>query len=271
MKLRGKKHRALDVFATLLLPILCTPCSWAWGPLAHRVTARMAEGRLTPRALAAVRDLLERGERLEDAAVWADEQREVPGSEAWHYVNVPISQPRYDAIFCPPKGCIVSKIEEFRFVLADPKAPKPVKRRALKFLVHFVADLHQPLHVGDNGDRGGNLLQVLFFGEGSNLHRVWDSQIMERRTDNKQVWLWDMTSAANPRMVEEWSRGTPEDWATETLAVAKEVYRLPGKRTLIRPGAKLGDDYISFALPVIQRQLAKAAVRTAYVLNGVFR
>ncbi len=270
MSLRKTRHRGIAALSTLLAALLWAPYGWSWGPLAHRVTARMAESRLTPRALAAVRDLLGPGQRLEDAAVWADDQREVPGSETWHYVNVPVSQARYDAKFCPSKGCVVSKIEEFRLVLADPKAPKPAKRRALTFLVHLIGDLHQPLHVGDNGDRGGNLLQVLFFGEGSNLHRVWDSQIMERHTDNKQVWLWDMTYMAKPRMVEEWSKGTPADWATESLAIAKEAYRIPGRQTLIRRGAKLGGDYVAFALPVIQRQLAKAAVRIAFVLNGVF-
>jgi hypothetical protein len=208
---------------------------------------------------------------MEDAATWADEQREVRGSESWHYVNVPIAAARYDPLYCPSSGCIVSKIEEFKRVLRDPRAGLLRKRQALKFLLHFVVDLHQPLHVGDNGDRGGNLLQVRFFNQGTNLHSVWDSKIMERHTGNKQVWLWDMTFLANPGRVAEWSKGTPRDWANESLAVAKLAYRLPGKQALIRPGTKLGSEYYAFALPIVQRQLAKAGVRLAYTLNEVFK
>ena len=261
----------LQAAAALFVLALLTPPVWCWGPVGHRVTARFAEERLTPRALAAVRGLLERGVRIEDAATWADEQREVRGSESWHYVNVPLTAARYEPGFCPSSGCVVSKIEEFTRVLRDPKAGLHQKRQALNFLLHFVADLHQPLHVGDNGDRGGNLLQVLFFDRGTNLHSVWDSKIMERHTDNKQVWLWDMTFLANPRMVAEWSKGTPRDWASESLAVAKAAYHLPGKQVLIRPGTKLGNEYYRFALPIVQRQLAKAGVRLAYTLNGIYK
>jgi hypothetical protein len=144
------------------------------------------------------------------------------------------------------------------------------RQRALKFLIHFIADLHQPLHVGDNNDRGGNLLQVRFFGEGSNLHRVWDYQIIEHHTKNEQVWLWDLTYQANPRMVAEWSQGTPEDWATESLLLAKTVRCFPDSRTMIKPGARIGNEYCRAALPIIQKQLAKAAIRTAWMLNQIF-
>ena len=265
------KRRALQTGLLLVFVLISTPTAWPWGPTAHRVCVRFAEERLTPRARASVRELLEPGSRLDDAATWADQQREFRGSESWHYVNVPITAARYDPRFCQPGGCIVSKIEEFRRVLRDPNAGLQKKRPSLKFLMHFVVDLHQPLHVGDNGDRGGNLLQVLFFNRGTNLHSVWDSKIMERHTDNKQVWLWDLTFLANPGMVAEWSKGTPADWASESLAAAAKAYRLPGKQKIIWPGTKLGNEYYSFALPLVQRQLAKAGVRLAHVLNEAFK
>jgi hypothetical protein len=185
-------------------------------------------------------------------------------------VNVPIKETRYDARFCPSGGCVVSKIEEFQRILQNPNAGKVQKRQALKFLIHFIADLHQPLHVGDNNDQGGNLLQVRFFNDGSNLHRVWDSQVMERHTNDERVWLWDFDFLANPRMAIEWSKGTPGDWATESLQIAKEAYGLSGTQRVITPGARLGDDYYKFALPIIQKQLAKSGIRIAYMLNGIF-
>jgi hypothetical protein len=255
--------------ASALLIVLLGQSLWAWGPTGHRVAARFAEDRLTPRALAALHQLLGPGVRISDASTWADQEREIPGSQSWHYVNVPITASRYDPKFCQRGGCVVSKIEDFKRSLADRNAPKPERQQALKFLIHLIADLHQPLHVGDNNDHGGNLLQVRFFDLGSNLHRVWDSQVIERHTTNEQVWLWDLTFLANPKMVMEWSKGTPADWATETLLVAKSAYRLPGSQAIIRPGTKLGAEYYTFALPIIQRQLAKAGIRTAFILNGI--
>jgi hypothetical protein len=88
-----------------------------------------------------------------------------------------------------PRGCVVGKIDDFKRVPRDPKASRVEKQRALKFLIHFIADLHQPLHVGETGSRGGNLIQVRFYNRGSNLHRVWDVQIMERHSDSEQAWI----------------------------------------------------------------------------------
>ncbi len=116
----------------------------------------LADSRLTPAAVAAIRKLLEPGEDLEDIPTWADRQREVPGTGPWHYVNVQITESRYDPKFCQPVGCVVSKIEDFRRVLLNPRAPRKEKQLALKFLVHYVQDLHQPVHVGDNGDRAAS-------------------------------------------------------------------------------------------------------------------
>ena len=166
-------RRARIVAAVTLTTVFLAPgFVWSWGSTAHRASARMAEDRLSPAALAAIHDLLGPGITLADVATWADEQRQVPRSGPWHYVNVPISESRYDPKFCQRGGCVVSKIEDFRRVLLDSGAGKMEKQQALKFLIHFIADLHQPLQVGDTGSRGGNLIQVRFFNVGSNLYRV---------------------------------------------------------------------------------------------------
>ncbi len=244
---------------------------WPWGRTGHRVSAMMAESRLTPAALAAVRGLLEPGESLADASTWADEQREVPRTGPWHYVNVPLSEPRYDPSFCSPQGCVVSKVRDFERVLSDPRASRAEKQEALRFLVHFIQDLHQPLHVGDTGSRGGTLVQVRFFDVGTNLHQVWDSRVMDWHSTDEVAWLQELNALATPQRAGAWSKGTVEDCATENLAVAKLAYCLPGTDKLIPSGTKLGGDYCRFALPIIQLQIAKSAVRVATTLNQVFQ
>jgi S1/P1 Nuclease len=159
----------------------------------------------------------------------------------------------------------------FQACTDGPKAGKFEKQQALKFIVHFIADLHQPLHVGDTGSRGGNLIRVRYYKVGSNLHRVWDSQIIERHTTNEQVWLSYFDFLAKPQMVAEWSKGTPEDWATESLQIAKVAYCLPGTKTVMESGTKIDDDYFLMALAIIQIQLAKAGIRIAWMLNEIFR
>ncbi len=255
----------------LIAVLLLTPGTvWSWGRIGHRVSARLAEARLTPTALAAVRSLLD-GQSLADIADWADEQRGIPGSSRWHYVDVPITEPRYDPRYCPPGGCVVSKIHEFRQVLLDPSAGKAKKKQALMFLVHFIQDLHQPLHVGDAGYRGGTRLQVRFFDVGTNLHRVWDSQIIQWRSRDENQWLRELEVLATSEKVAEWSRETVEEWATESLADAKLAYRLPSSDELIKPGTRLGEEYCRFALPIIQRRLAQAGIRLAWTLNQLLK
>jgi hypothetical protein len=255
-----------------ILTVLFVPGSlWSWGRMGHRASSMLADSRLTPAAVAAIRDLLEPGEDLADISNWADRQREVPGTGPWHYVNVPITASRYDAKFCQPKGCVVSKIEDFSRVLLDPKAARKEKQQALKFLVHFLQDLHQPVHVGDNGDRGGNDLQLRWFDVGTNLHRLLDSQIIDRYGQDEAQWAQELNALATPEKSMAWSRGLLADWATESLEAAKLLYRRPGLQDLLKPGTKLGEEYYRVALPIVRLQLARAGIRVAWMLNQIFR
>jgi hypothetical protein len=135
------------------------------------------------------------------------------------------------------------------------------------FLIHVIEDLHQPIYVGDTGSKGGNLIQVRFFNSRSDLHRVWDSEIIEPFSPDGEEWLGNLNRLAAPGSVAEWAKGTPEDWATETLPTAKEAYCLPGTSTVVKSRTKLGEAYYRMALPMVQTRLAKAGVRIAWVLN----
>ena len=248
----------------------------AWGPHGHEIITKMAEGRLTPEAKAAVRDLLNEGDTLVSVCNWADHEGHdaVPASAPWHYVNVPLSADRYEARFCPEKGCVVSRIKHYRKLLADTKQPRKERARALLFLVHFVEDVHQPLHVGDNRDNGGNLTQVRFLNQarGTNLHHVWDSSLVDHAGRDRAAWVERVEALATPEKVEEWSKGDVEDWATESLQAAKVAYRDPkGGDGPMAGGTALGEDYVEQCMPIVRLRLSQAGVRLANELNAIFK
>jgi len=267
-------RKLLSTAIVLAVASWSMPPAQAWGPHGHRIAARVAEARLTPEATAAVRELLNPGDTLADVADWADHDghTEVPGSAPWHYVNVPLAAPRYDEKYCSNRGCVVAKIRHFRKVLADRQGPRKERRRALLFLVHFVEDVHQPLHVGDNRDQGGNLTQVRFRGRGTNLHRIWDSDLIDHAGLGDRAWMERINAEITPERAAGWSKGDVEDWATESLEAARRAYHLPGgPDTPLQSGAELGDAYAKAALPIVQDRLARAGVRLANELNSIFR
>ncbi len=147
----------LTLIVALLVTLQATPC-WAWGRLGHRVISRLADKHMVPTAKAGVAALLEPGESLADASTWADEhRRELPKTAPWHYVDVPLDEPKYDKKFSgdvPDKGCVVDKIKEFRLVIKDQSKTVEERRFALRFLIHCIEDVHMPIHVGDNNDKG---------------------------------------------------------------------------------------------------------------------
>jgi hypothetical protein len=256
----------------VLAVVSVAPCeAHAWGKIGHRAMSTVVENHLTPAAAAAIRDLLEPGETLADASLWADEhKRDLAGSGPWHYVNVPITEAQYDAKYCPSTGCVVSKIGELRSTLLDPGSSRAEKQQALRLLIHFVEDLHQPLHVGDRSDRGGNDLQVRFFNKGTNLHRLWDEGIIEHHSTDEVKWIGEIESFATAEQIRQWSIGGVESWANESLSAARQAYCLPGTHSMLKSGTVLGQEYLDASLPVVRRRLAQAASRLTTMLNEIF-
>jgi nuclease S1 len=267
--------RSWLMLAGALLGILgSTPPTWAWGRLGHRVIARLAEKQLTPNAKAAVVELLMPGESLADASTWADEhRRELPKTAPWHYVDVPLNEPRYHSIFAgdvPQRGYVVDKIHDFKVVLKDPGQSVEDRRIAVRFLSHFVEDLHMPLHVGDNDDKGGNQTQVRFFDRGTNMHNLWDSGMIEYICDTEDFWLKELAALETADTREAAKKGTLEDWATESLLAARQAYQVPETGKRLASGQKLSDCYLDANLPIVRRRLYQAGARLAMVLNQTF-
>jgi S1/P1 Nuclease len=207
----------------------------------------LAENQLTPAAKTAIAELLERGESLADASLWADDVRgRMRHTAPWHYVDVPLDEPKYDAKYSADDskhGCVVDKIKEFRKVIGDKSKSIEDRRFALRFVVHCLQDMHQPCHVGDNHDKGGNDTQVRWFDHGSNLHRVWDGGIIERAGSTEDFWLNDLATLDTPENCVAWMKRTVEDWATESLLAAREAYQDPRTGKRITSGTKLGQQY----------------------------
>ncbi len=249
------------------------PAAWGWGRMAHRASAKVAESRLSPQARAAIRDLLEPGESLADASTWADEySREVPGSASWHFVNVPTTAAHYDPRDCRPRGCVVSKIADFRAILGDRKASRRERQRALRFLVHLVQDLHQPMHVADRNDRGGNNVQLRYGRyDNTNLHQVWDSGLLHQGFRHENQLVRAIEALATGPEARDWLKGRAEDWADESLAVGRRAYAIPGSGATLRSGDSIGRDYERQNLPVAVDRVARSGVRLAAMLNEIFK
>ena len=254
----------------LALIILFLPSSLhAWGREGHEIIAILAEQRLQPEVREKVTALLE-GTSFVEASTWADRVRNQQ-TAPWHYVNIDLNETEYDAArSCPNNQCVIGQIERFRRVLADESVDTKKRQKALKYLIHFVADLHQPLHAANNNDRGGTLTEVEFLGQAIDpfrnrpwtLHAVWDSGIVGERDPDAHHYAQRLKAWLQTQPEHAFEDGSVVEWTMESHRIAQEhVYALPENR-------KLEDKYYKVNAPVVDQQLAKAAVRLATLLNG---
>ncbi len=256
------RKTALALLLSATLPI------YAWGPEGHDLIARIAEAQLTPEVHAKVVAILGPGVSMASVASWADSiRRDRPESGPWHYIDIPIDKRHRDmARDCPKGDCVVQKIEDFEAVLRDPNAPATQRREALMFVIHFVGDMHQPLHSSDDKDKGGNDKHVVFNGRNSNLHSLWDSGLLGRiGAENDLFPIWSAESAKHAK---KWSKGSVEDWAEQSHKVSvKIVYgQLPKNADKTKP-YQIDAEYEKKADPLIKEQIEKAGARLARALN----
>jgi hypothetical protein len=239
--------------------------AFAWGKTGHRVVAAIADAGLSAEARAHVRLILGT-ESLDEAATWPDDMRSDPATfwqktaTPWHYVTVPGTD--YD--IAPPEGDAVTALRRFRATLLDPKAPRADKELALRFIVHLVGDLHQPLHVGKPGDRGGNDVKVTFAGRPTNLHSVWDSALVDDSQLSFSEFAERLQRRTTPAQVIDWTAPDPLVWIRESAEIRPGVYP-NGTST------ELGWDYIYKFRPVMERRLQQGGIRLAAYLNELFR
>jgi len=250
--------------AALLLALSLPTAAHAWTAFGHRLVALLAYDQLSPAARAQVDGLLvlEPGADIGTIAPWADEVRRTPGYEdtgPLHYVNFPHRTCAFaPARDCRDGACVVGALERYSAALADRALPREKRLEALKFVVHFVGDIHQPMHAGNRGDRGGNQFQVRVGEEGSNLHAVWDYHLLKSaglRLKQYRRELAPRVAAAEPSPLD------AAAWAEASCALLDSASIYP-----FRPG-KLPHGYLDQKRPLAERQIVLAAARLAVLLE----
>lgn len=262
MNIPGKLRHYLK-FALAALLMAASACVFAWGPQGHRIAGALTIEYLSPAALAEVEALLG-SESLADASTWADRMRASP-SPFWqktagpfHYVTVRTGK-TYGEIGPPGKGDSVTALAEFGQTLRDPEASRAHRQLALRFSVHIIQDLHQPLHVGNGRDRGGNNVKLKLDGISTNLHRVWDSTILSVAGRSDREWVARLSSIT-PQQASDWTEADPLAWIAESASLREQIY--PEHRTI-------DEEYLRRWLPKVELRLQQSAVRTAAWLNSL--
>ena len=243
----------------------------SWGAIGHRTVGKIAEDHLTANARAGVRDLLG-SQSLSDVANWADElrgQQQYRQTGPWHYINLPLGL-SYDQFKTRVENMLESSVysalaEQMRLI-SDKTVSREQKIDALKFVVHFVGDLHQPMHVSRAEDKGGNTVQLNYDGQGTNLHSLWDSKLIEHTGLDYQQ-LAEKCDHVTPVQVKQWQSDPVIKWMWESYEISSKLYAEVDAMT----SRSIGEDYYTAHWPIIQQRLEQAGVRLAGLLNVLFK
>lgn len=250
----------------LLLAMLPAPAAQAWGPTGHRAIGLLAERYISPRARAGLVEILGT-ESIAEASTWADFMRSSPEpfwrfqAGPWHFVTVPDGR-TWEEVGPPPQGDAITALRQFAATVRNPEAPLADRQLALRFIIHIVGDLSQPLHVGNGRDRGGNDVAVTFFGRRTNLHALWDSGIIESELLSHSEWADWLDRRLTPDQLRDWSSADPLQWVADAQAIRGRLYPAGG--------TELGYAYVFEHLETLRAQLAKGGLRTAAYLNWLF-
>lgn len=250
------------VILSLLLLLTIIFHSSGWGPTGHRVTGWIAQKYLNKKARNAIKKILQ-DQSLAIASTWMDEIRSDSTYNYmtdWHWVTIPEGQ-SYQQSIKNPNGDIIQTLER---VIAELKTKKLTVREQLqhlKILIHLMGDIHQPLHVGALADKGGNDVMVMWFRTNSNLHRVWDSAMI----DDTRLSYTELAQSLDTPTEEElnsWQKTSILDWAMESQSYQEQVYDYGNGR--------LGYRYAYVNYPIVRHRLLQAGVRLAGVLNDIY-
>ena len=249
---------------TIFLFLMTDAASFGWGQLGHRTVGQLAEWHLSRRAMKQINQILG-PTSLAVVSTWMDEIRSdstYDYTNTWHWVTVPPGQ-TYDPEIQESTGNAYEAVQRLVAGLKSDTLSVQQEHEYLMMLVHLVGDLHQPLHVGTGTDRGGNDVEVQWMGEPSNLHRVWDSDMINSQQLSYTELAAYLNRRAEPEQIKQWQSAPMIQWLDEAMALRDTVYDLPDDQ-------QLGYRYSYVNFPVVEAQLLKAGVRLAGVLNEIY-
>ncbi len=264
----------VSLFILLALLTLGIRPALAWGPLGHRIVADLAEVQLSPVARAKVKRILafEHASSLAGVALWADALRDDPSpmmealsrhTRRMHYLHIHSSSCVYRARRdCPAGQCVVAAIAHYTQILGDSRLPMAKRAQALNFVVHFVADAHQPLHSGYRDDKGGNLYPVRFEGKDTNLHRLWDSGLLRSRHLQERSYVHLLETQGSLKM-----SPIRASIAQSAIAWAEASCRIDRDDGVYPAGHRISRGYVVHMRPIAERQLRRAGAHLAELLN----
>lgn len=247
---------------TLFGIIVFVNLSFGWGATGHRATGWVAEQYLTPKAKKKLKELLG-GQSLAMVTTWMDDVRSDSTYDYmsdWHWVTVETGE-TYDQSKKNPNGDVIMTLERIIGELKSKKLSREKEIEAIKILAHLVGDIHQPLHVGCCDDQGGNKVRVKWFRGDSNLHRVWDSDMID---DTKLSYTELAQSLVPPAsdIAKKWQAASVRDWSVESMSHRKSVYAVGD--------GNLGYKYSYKNLPTAKERILQAGIRLAGILNQVY-
>lgn len=250
------------IFSFLLVSIL-NVSSFGWGATGHRATGHVANKYLSKNARKAIERIL-KGQSLAMASTWMDEIKSdstYDHMSDWHWVTIPYGL-TYEQAEKNRNGDIIQTIERVITELKSKKLSEAEQAERIKILIHLIGDIHQPLHVGGRDDKGGNDVKVTWFRTDSNLHRVWDSDMID---DTKLSYTELAESLIPPSEAElkTWQNTTVRDWAKESQGYEKQVYDTGNGR--------LGYRYSYLYFHIVRHRIHQAGVRLASVLNSIYK
>jgi hypothetical protein len=253
-------------FLIAIIIALSASQAHAWGQNGHRITGAIAEPLLSRKAKTQIFAIIG-NESLAEASTWADEMRSSPEpfwqttSVPWHWVTVPTGK-TYGEVGAPHEGDALTALNQFEATLKNPSATKQEKQLALRFIVHIIGDLHQPLHVGNGADRGGNDRKVTFGREETNLHSVWDTTLIEREQLSFTEATAFLARKITPQMVRDNSQTDPLVWIAESASIRDGVYPTEDR---------LSYGYAFKHQETVDNRLTQAGIRMAAYFNRLFK
>lgn len=249
----------------LFLLLYLTSITFDWGATGHRVIGEVAAQHISKKTAKVIDDLLE-GASLAYVSVFADDIKSDDRYQAffsWHFANINIDE-NYNSSSKNPKGDVVQAVEICVRKLKSKTTPRAEKQFYLKLLVHFIGDLHQPMHLAKKEDKGGNKIKIKWFGKSSNLHRLWDSDMINS-SQFSYTELAQNLPLITPKALEQMKSSSLSFWISETHELTKKVYQeLPKK-------PNLGYKYQYDNFDLLRLQLLRAGVRLAALLEDIFK